>query len=157
MYFPIYIDLSDKKILIVGGGTIAARRIRTLCGFVGHMTVIAPEIETEILGLSEKYPITVVQRKFERGDLDGKALVLAATDDHELNRCIGDLCHKKNIMVNVCNDQTLCDFQFPSIVQKGDLVVGINASGKDHGLVKRTRQELERFMQVEEADKKYMN
>lgn len=155
MYFPIYIDLSDKEILIVGAGTIASRRIRTLCGFAGRMTVVAPEIAPEIQALAGSYPITLRRRKFEKADLDGKFLVLAATDDHAENESIGALCRELGILVNICNDQALCDFQFPSIVQKGELVVGINASGKNHGLVKKTRQELEAFLQVEETEKKY--
>lgn len=155
MHFPIYLDLSDKEILIVGAGAIAARRVRTLCGFAGHMTVVAPKIAPTIRGLALGYPITILQRKFESGDLEGKFLVLAATDDSEQNRCICELCRQRGILVNVCSDQTLCDFQFPSIVQKDDLVIGINASGKNHGLVKRTRQELEAFMQVEETEHRY--
>ena len=57
MYFPLFIDLSQKNILVVGAGTIAARRIRTLCGFAGTITVCAPQMRPEIRELSEKYPI----------------------------------------------------------------------------------------------------
>lgn len=158
MYFPIYMDLSDKDILVAGGGTIAARRVRTLWGFAGRITVVAPEISEEIREM-EKLPgsreISIVRRAFSEKDLEGKFLVLAATDDHALNRRIYELCRRRNILVNVCSDQKLCDFQFPSIVQKKELVIGINASGQNHSLVKETRRQLEQFLQVDEAEKRY--
>jgi siroheme synthase-like protein len=155
MYFPVYIDLSGRDILIVGAGTIAARRIRTLCGFADHMTVVAPVIREEITELADHYPITLCLREFRVEDLQGKSLVLAATNDRELNRQIWRQCKAQQIPVNVCSDQSLCDFQFPSIVCDGDVVIGINASGRDHSLVKKTRQKLEQLLQVKEEEKKY--
>ena len=155
MYFPIYIDLSKKDILVVGAGKIAGRRIRTLCEFAGHITVVAPDVSAEIRHLSEKYSISVCQRRFDKDDLDGRFLVFAATDDHELNRYIGEECRKRKIPVNVCSDRTLCDFQFPSIVRKDGVVIGVNASGKDHPLVKETRQKLEQLLKPGESEKLY--
>ena len=73
-------------------------------------------------------------------------LVLAATNDRKLNSRIGELCREQGIPVNVCSRKEDCDFFFPSVIQKGDLVIGINASGKNHSLVKRTRQEMEEFL-----------
>ena len=155
MYFPIYIDLSKKNILVVGAGRIAGRRIRTLCEFAGQITVVAPEVSEEIEYLSEKYPISVCQRRFDKDDLDDRFLVFAATDDHELNRYIGEECRKRGIPVNVCSDRNLCDFQFPSIVRKDGVVIGVNASGKDHSLVKETRQKLEQLLKPGESEKLY--
>lgn len=154
MFFPVFIDLSEKEILIAGAGTIAARRIRSLCGFAGHMTVTAPQIAPEIRELAAQYPITILQRKFQREDLQGKDLVLAATDDRELNRHICQLCRDQGVPANACSDQSLCDFQFPSIVQQGDIVIGINASGKNHRLVKETRQRIEAFFRQDEQQPK---
>lgn len=146
MYFPVFIDLSDKEILVVGAGTIAGRRIRTLCEFAGHITVRAPEITEKIRILSEQYPLSLEEMVFEEAALEGKDLVLAATNDAELNREIGSLCRKHRIPVNVCSAKEECDFYFPSIVQKDKIVIGINASGQDHSLVKKTRIELEEFL-----------
>ena len=151
----MYIDLSEKEILVTGGGTIASRRIRTMCGFAGRITVTAPEIAAEIYELSEEYPITVLKRKFQPRDLEGKALVLAATNDEECNNSVFELCRKKGIPVNVCSDQTKCDFQFPSVVQHGDVVIGINASGRNHRLVKETRRKVERVMEISDSERKY--
>lgn len=146
MYFPLFVDLSQKNILVVGAGTIAARRIRTLCGFAGTITVCAPQIKPEIRELSEKYPIRLVEECYTEALLDTADLVLAATDDHELNREIVTAAKARNIPANSCSEKELCDFYFPSIVTKNELVIGLTASGTDHGLVKRTRMELEEYL-----------
>ena len=154
MYFPLFVDLSEKEILIVGAGTIASRRIRSLCGFAGNMTVTAPGIRPELKELAAEYPIRILQRQFEESDLDGKDMVLAATDDRELNRAICQICRQRGIPVNDCSDQSLCDFQFPSILRQGDIVIGINASGRNHRLVKETRQKLQQFLEQEASSDK---
>lgn len=156
MHFPIFIDLSEKNILVVGAGKIAGRRIRTLCGFAGHITVVAPRISEEIEALAQDYPITFFKRVFREADLEGTDLVLAATDDAERNREVWRLCRKQSITVNVCSDQTLCDFQFPSVVQTGEVVIGINASGKNHRLVKEIRKKTEKLFEEEEIQSKYI-
>ncbi|MCD7842278.1 MAG: bifunctional precorrin-2 dehydrogenase/sirohydrochlorin ferrochelatase [Lachnospiraceae bacterium] len=173
MYFPLFIDLSEKEILVIGAGHIASRRVRSLCGFAGHITVVAPRISDEYPaqkrflstedrsgrddGENSSAPeesedpdtgtkITTVIRCFKESDLDGKDLVLAATDDRDLNRKVFDLCRARGIPVNVCSDSGLCDFQFPSVVESGAVVVGINASGRDHHLVKETRKRVETLL-----------
>lgn len=146
MYFPLFIDLSQKNILVVGAGTIAARRIRTLCGFAGTITVCAPQMRPEIRELSEKYPIRLLEERYTEKLLDTADLVLAATDDRELNRKIVTAAKERKIPANSCSEKELCDFYFPSIVTKDGLVIGLTASGMDHGLVKRTRMELEEYL-----------
>ena len=146
MYFPVFIDLSQKKVLVVGGGAIASRRVGTLSGFAGHITVQALEISEEIRGLAAHFPIALRREAFSPEALLGMDLVLAATNDPELNCRIAKLSREQGIPVNVCSKKEECDFFFPSVIQRGDLVIGINASGKNHSLVKRTRQELEEFL-----------
>ena len=148
-YFPLFADLSDKRILIVGAGMIAARRLRVLCAFAGQITVTAPRVSEEVELLLEEYSFRLLKRPFRESDLDTAQLVLAATDDASLNCRIAKLCRQRNIPVNDCSDRRNCDFQFPSVVCSGDVVIGINASGKDHRLVKETRKKIERCMNNE--------
>ena len=142
MYFPLYVDLSEKNILIAGGGRIASRRARVLQQFAGQITVVAPQFAETLRALGETGRVRLIRRAFDVGDLEGRDLVFAATDDKELNRQIFQACKERGIPVNVCSDQTLCDFQFPSVFIAGDVVSGINASGKDHRRVKEGGQEL---------------
>ena len=100
----------------------------------------------EIRELSEKYPIRLLEERYTEKLLDTADLVLAATDDRELNRKIVTAAKERKIPVNSCSEKELCDFYFPSIVTKDGLVIGLTASGTDHGLVKRTRMELEEYL-----------
>ncbi len=150
MFFPLYVDLSKKNILVVGGGAIATRRIKILLQFAGEITVVAPEITEEVQALRKQEKLCVKRRYFEEKDLDGKDLVLAATDKQDVNAQIAALCRERQIPVNVSTDQTLCDFQFPSVVIRDDVVIGINASGKQHGRVKETRQAVEEALGAKE-------
>ena len=142
LYFPIFIDLSEKHIVVVGAGKIASRRVSTLLEFVGKITVVAPEISEEILALAGKGPVQLKRRAFEETDLDGVDMVLAITDDKELNKKIGALCKEKKIPVNTSHDKDLCDFYFPGVVQKDNVVVGVTASGKDHAQAKEVTEKI---------------
>lgn len=142
-YFPMFIDLTDKKILVAGGGTIALRRIRTLLKFRADIRVIAPELCEELAQLEEEGKIAAERREYRTPDIDGVQIVLAATDDHEVNRRIWEECRAAGVTVNVADDRSLCDFYFPSIVMTEDTVIGINCGGEDHAKVKETRIKIE--------------
>ncbi|MCD7955806.1 MAG: bifunctional precorrin-2 dehydrogenase/sirohydrochlorin ferrochelatase [Lachnospiraceae bacterium] len=156
MYFPLFLDLSEKNVLVVGAGQIARRRIRAIFGFAEHITIVAPCI-TEDFRLSDVVTgVTVKQRCFEENDLEGMDLVIAATDDADLNSHICACCRRKGIPVNVCTGTRDCDFLFPSVIEKGRVVVGVNASGRDHSLVKETRKQIEALLDVDGEDSKYI-
>ena len=112
-YFPLFVDISEKEILFVGGGKIAARRINALAPFTQRITIVAPEADGSILGLTEEGEVSWIMREFEDEDLEEKDLVFAATDDAELNEQIALMCRQKGIPVNVSSDKILCDFYFP--------------------------------------------
>ncbi len=131
-YFPMFVDLSAKRIVAVGAGRIAARRVKTLAGFASDITVIAPEFDPELEALAAEGRIVPVRRVFADADLDGAELVLAATDSREVNGRICDLCAQRHIPVNVIDDPDRCDFFFPGVVKEGSVVVGVTASGTDH-------------------------
>lgn len=145
-YFPIFIDLTDKKILVAGGGTIALRRVRTLLKFGADIRVIAPELCEELTRMEEEGKITAEHREYRSGDIGGARIVLAATDDHEVNRQIWEECRAAGVTVNVADDKSLCDFYFPSVVMTDDTVIGINCGGMDHGKVKETRLKIEKTL-----------
>ena len=145
-YFPMFIDLTDKKILVAGGGTIALRRVRTLLKFGTDIHVIAPELCEELTQMEEEGKITAEHREYRAGDIHGAQIVLAATDDHEVNRRIWEECRTVGILVNVADDKKLCDFYFPAVVMTGDTVIGINCGGMDHAKVKEARIKIEKVV-----------
>lgn len=150
MFFPLFVDLSNKNILIVGGGAVADRRVHTLLPFAGELTVVSPEFTEGLKYLAQNGQIQITERTFEPVDITGRDLVLAATDDNALNRQIAALCRARGIPVNVSSDRMLCDFQFPSVLTDGEVVIGINASGENHSLVKETRKRLETVLHSEQ-------
>ena len=131
-YFPMFIDLTEKKVVVAGAGTIAKRRIRSLLNFTNHLTVIAPEVNKELKSLEAEGLLTILKRKCEMEDFYSADLVIAATNDAQINNAIYDTCRKQGILVNVCSDKQKCYFYFPGIAMKDQVVVGITASGKDH-------------------------
>ena len=149
LYFPLFVDLTKKSIIVIGAGKIAARRVKSLLPFVGDMKVIAPEVSSEIteMASSSEGALVIEQRPFEPSDLDGADIVLAVTNDKELNTRIGTLCNEKKILVNVSHEKELCDFYFPGVVQKDNVVIGITASGKDHSKARKVTEQIRAMME----------
>ena len=146
-YFPMFVDISEKKIVVIEAGVIAARRIRTLLAFSGNIHVIASEICEEVLRLKEEQKVHCIRKKFEEQDLAGADIVFAATNNHRLNRQIVCYCNAHGIPVNTCDQKELCDFYFPSIVIKDEIVIGIGSGGTDPGKVKSVRERIEGMLE----------
>ena len=122
-YFPMFIDLTGRPCLIVGGGTVAARKAEKLRPYAPDLRVVAPAFTAEFEGC------TLLPRPYRPCDEDGMALVIAATDDPALNHAISRSCREKGIPVNVVDDKAHCSFLFPCLVQSGELSVGISTGG----------------------------
>lgn len=142
-YFPLFMDISDKKIVVIGGGNIAARRVKVLSQFCRNLTVVAPRIHPDLLTLEEKGQIRVIHREYEREDIYDAWMVLATTDQHKLNEEIYSVAKCLGALVNVASNREKCDFHFPGIVKKNHFVVGINASGMDHKGAARLKKRIE--------------
>lgn len=149
-FFPMFLDLSGKKVTVAGGGKIALRRVKTLLAFGADICVVAPDICKELEELCGEN-IRILCRKYEYGDVDGSSLAVAATDDREVNRKIREECRSRMIPVNVADDRTLCDFYFPSVVLTDDVVIGICSGGTDPSGVKAVRRELEQAVHAVET------
>nr|WP_297934048.1 bifunctional precorrin-2 dehydrogenase/sirohydrochlorin ferrochelatase [uncultured Blautia sp.] len=144
--FPLFTDLTEKKAVVFGAGTIATRRVKTLLSFVGEIRVIAPKASNEILDLWEKGELVYQKKIYEREDLYDADLVLAATDDDKVNEDIYSACKCLGILVNIASDQKKCDFHFPAVIEQDGVVIGMNAGGKDHKKVKEVRQSIETYL-----------
>jgi precorrin-2 dehydrogenase/sirohydrochlorin ferrochelatase len=126
-YFPMYRKLEQVPCLIIGGGKIAYQKVKVLSDFDADITVISPKIIDEIKTYKK---VTFYEKQFEEADLDGKSLVVAATNQEEFNHKISELCHKRKIVVNAVDQIEDCDFIFPSYVKKHDVVAAVSSSGK---------------------------
>ena len=125
-YFPFFMDLEGREGLIVGGGTVAARKVRALLPYGPRLTVAAPEISPELEALPG---LTLLRRAFEPAMLEGRFFAVAATDDREANREVAALCRARGVLVNAVDDREHCTFLFPALVKRGDLTVGVSTGG----------------------------
>lgn len=141
MRFPLFLDLSEKTVVLVGGGTIAARRIGTLRLFGCRIVVIAPELKANAEGL------TWLQRPYRPGDLQGAFLAIAATDDRAVNHQVGEEARQLGIPVSVADCEAECTFYFPAICAGDDLVAGVVSSGKDHHKTARAAKEIRKVLE----------
>ena len=139
--FPLFLDLTGKKVVLVGGGTIASRRIGTLRLFGCQIVVIAPELK------SLEEDITWIRRPYEMGDLEGAYLAIAATSDRQVNHQVGEEAHRLGIPVSVADCEAECSFYFPAICLGEELVAGVVSSGRDHNRTARTAREIRKLLE----------
>ena len=139
-YFPMFVDLTDSNCLVVGGGSVALRKVNVLLDFGARVHVIAREISMELAALSEETDhLLLEQREFEIYDLQDRRLVVAATSDNELNQQISSICKEGNIPVNVVDCPELCTFIFPSYLKEKNLVGAFSSSGNSPALTQFLR------------------
>jgi uroporphyrin-III C-methyltransferase / precorrin-2 dehydrogenase / sirohydrochlorin ferrochelatase len=145
-YFPIFLRLANEPVLVVGGGTVAERKVDLLLRTSAQVRVIAPEL---VPGLAERAAageITHVATEFRPEHLDGVRLAIAATDKHAINAWVARQAERRNIPVNVVDDRELSRFIVPAIVDRSPVVVAVGSSGDAPVLTRRLRERLESFL-----------
>lgn len=127
--FPLFIDLSGKNVLVIGGGNVALRKIEKLLPFSPRIHVIASRLSDDVLCIPG---LIIEQKDYEDDDLlrCQPVLVIAATDDRDCNRRVSAACAAARVPVNVVDDPVLCTFQFPALINHGSLTIGISTGGK---------------------------
>ena len=143
-YFPLFINLEGKKILVVGGGKVGTRKVKSLLPFGCSIKVVSPTFSKELLTLGKTKRIELVRRKFRPSDLKDVDIVIVAVDNLKLQERIYRLCEKRRILCNSVDSLEFCNFIFPSVIRKGDIVIGISTSGKVPALSRALREKLEK-------------
>ncbi|MBB5215035.1 siroheme synthase CysG [Parapusillimonas granuli] len=141
--FPIFADLQGRRVVVVGAGTVAERKIRSLLSAGAQVVAGAPEATPGLLQLSREGRITLRQASFEPGWLEGAWLVIAATGDRALNSRVARLASERKLLVNVVDDPELSSFQVPSIVDRSPLTIAISSAGSAPVLARRMRERIE--------------
>ena len=153
-FFPMFVDLSDKKIVVVGGGNIATRRVKTLLQFTRNITAVAPKTTMELHELGKAGYVNLINRPVKRSDFDMAYMVIAATNDWKLNDEIHRVCKEEGIYVNVADDKSKCDFYFPGVYMKDEVVVGITASGLNNKKARKVRVAIQEAMEESTENEK---
>ena len=145
-WFPIFTNIVDMKVLIVGGGVIATRRAEVLSNFEFDIKVVAKKLSEGMKRLHKMGRIICEERKFNEEDLKGAYMVLAATDDDVLNGSIAKKAASTCRYYNSSSDREDCNFYFPAIISRDELTLGMTAQGRNHKLVKEVRQRMEEIL-----------
>jgi siroheme synthase-like protein len=144
--FPVFFKLQDRQCLVVGAGTIAAPKIASLLRAGGLVTVVAPQAGSAIKVQAHAGELVWHEREFSASDLDGKFLVVAATDLQQVNHLVSEAARSRNVLCNSVDDPPDCDFFYPSVVRRGDLQIAISTAGKSPALAQQLRAEVDALL-----------
>lgn len=144
--FPVFLKLEELNVLLVGGGNVGLEKLSAMLNNSpdAQITVIGTFIRPELREFVKDFPKVVLkERSFKYSDLEEKDLVILATDNPDLHASIKRITAERHILCNVADTPSLCDFYLGSIVQKGDLKIGISTNGKSPTMAKRMREFLD--------------
>jgi uroporphyrin-III C-methyltransferase/precorrin-2 dehydrogenase/sirohydrochlorin ferrochelatase len=142
-YFPVFLNISGKHCLVVGAGGIAVRKVELLLKADARIRVVAKEVGASISALQQEHEFECLNRDFENSDLEDIELVIAATDDRDLNSRISNLARERHIPVNVVDNPDLCSFIMPSIVDRNPVQIAVSTGGASPVLARMLRSHLE--------------
>ncbi len=150
--FPIFLKLDGRRCLVVGAGKVGEPKIESLLAAHAEVIVVAPQATPSVEAWADAGVVTWHRRSFEHSDLDGAALVIAATSSEEVNETIFAEAQRRGILCNSVDDPQHCDFFYPAVVRRGDFQIAISTAGHSPALAQRLRTELERQFGPEYAD-----
>ena len=145
-YYPVFLDISGRPSVVVGGGKVAERKVIGLLKAGSAVTVISPRVTVGLKGLSVRKKIRHIKKGYEKGDLANAVLVVSASNSGSVNRAVYEEAAGRNIPVNVVDDPGCSSFITPSVVDRGSLVVAISTSGKSPALSRKIRLDMDKFL-----------
>ena len=151
VYYPIFFNTQGKKCVVIGGGSVALRKTKSLLECGAKVTVISPKPRREISKLWEERTIRLIERDYRASDLKGARMAIVCTDAKKVNRKAADEAREAGVLVNVADDPERSDFIAPSFFRRGDLTVAVSTSGVSPALAKKIRTKLEKDLGEEYA------
>ena len=142
-FYPVFIELEGQKVLVVGGGRVAQRKVETLLQFGASIQIISRDLTHKLKELVKAKEIHHIGEEFRDEHLDNAFLVIAATYDKQLNQKISESARKRHMLINAVDQPADCNFIVPSIVNRGNLLIAISTSGKSPAFAKKIRKQLE--------------
>lgn len=145
-YYPIFLEVEAKPVLLVGGGHVADEKLGRLVDSGAAVTIVAPDLIPPVRAFVDQGRARWVERPFQPGDTEGYELVMVATDDGEVNRSVADEARSRGILVNAADDLDNCDFILPSLARKGSLQIASSTGGGSPAMARWLRERLEEFL-----------
>jgi len=145
-YFPAYIKMNNKKVLLVGGGKVAFEKLSRLLDFTTDISILAKDINQDIKTLAIQNNISTKEKSYCKGDVTFFDIVIIAVDDLSLQQGIFQETRGKGILCNAVDSLDYCDFIFPSYIKNGDLIVSVSTSGASPAVAKYLRRYIEKML-----------
>jgi len=145
-YYPVFLDIAGKPVIVIGGGNIAHQKVVGLLKASAELTVVSPDLNQEMASLAAGGRFRHVERDYEPGDLEGYLLAFVATDDRSVNATVAAEGKERRVWVNAVDDPPYCDFIMPGIAQQGNLIVAVSTSGTSPAMARKMREEIETFL-----------
>ncbi len=142
-YYPVFLNVSDRKCVVVGGGQVALRKVKMLLEHGANVEVISPDLCPGLDKLAENGKIKALQRRYQIGDLRGAFMAIAATNDNATNQEVVKEARRGHILVNVVDDVEDSNFIVPSYLRRGDVTIAISTAGLSPALARKIRAKLE--------------
>ena len=143
--YVIFLELKGRRVVVIGGGTVAVRKAQTLLDSGARLIVVAENIDKLMTALCKNKNAELIRSRYEKTYLTGAVLAIAATNDHELNKQIYKDCQTLEILCNVVDEPELCDFFVPAVVKRGDLQIAVGTDGKCPAYAGHIRKMLEKI------------
>jgi len=150
-YYPLCLDISGKRCVVIGGGNVAERKVERLLACGARVEVVGKALTPVLAAWKGEGRIIHREADFEESHLSGAFLVIGATDDETVNGRIAENARARGIPVNIVDDPARCDFILPSVVERGDLLISVSTGGKSPALARKVREELEEAYGAEYA------
>ena len=151
-YYPIYLDIENRDVVIIGGGHVCARKAEAVMRYGARVTVVSPEFVEEIEQWAREGTLALKRKNYDENDLDGAHIVIASTDVQRVNEKIAADCRRRRIPVNVVDVTPLCEFIVPAVVESGSIQLAISTGGKSPALARTLKEHLQRTIGPEFAE-----
>jgi siroheme synthase-like protein len=146
MFYPVYLNLKNKRVTVIGGGKVAERKIDSLLATKASIVVISPEVTARLEALARAGRIQIYRRAYAPGDCTGSLLVFSATDDAGVSESVFREAAQAKALVNTADQPALCDFIMPAVVRQGDVAIAISTGGTSPGLAAQLRRKIGRMI-----------
>src|SRR5436309_1090973 len=150
-YYPAFLDLRRRRAVVIGGGAVAAQKVRGLLEAGARVTLVSPDLSADLEALAASGAIDAVRRPYQEGDLAGAAVAIAATDDRSTNRMVWEEAERRGVLLNAVDDVSHCHFIAPSVHRRGGLTVAVSSGGRSPALAVRLRQRIAHLVREEHA------
>jgi siroheme synthase-like protein len=151
MFYPVFLNLKNRRIVVIGGGEVAERKVESLLATEALIVLISPDITPRLDLLGQEKRIQVQRRAYAAGDCEGATLVFSATDDAEVSSAVFSEATQARALVNTADEPALCDFIIPAVVRQGDVAIAVSTGGTSPGLASQLRSKIAKMIGPEYA------